>query len=225
MSINIRKEIDEILKHHKIFSEDIQNKIVNKDKAVTYATYLLTKNNVEATMQRICYVVFKLFPESFSFPEFPDFFDSRTIRNCLWHCRDKSKAWIEGTDKSHYILTSKGKDVISEVIEIVNNDMKIENISKYQDKNYRTHIHDKEMNFLKNTILESKSFKLFFKKDKDKIRSVDVKKSLGGDRYSSESFLKNKHFEATKLNTSYLRNKVLEEYLLWVKENWEVLVN
>lgn len=221
----VRSEIDKILKNHKVFPEEIQNKLVNKDKAVTYATHLLLQNNIEATMQRICYVVFRLFPESFSFPEFPDFFDSRTIRNCLWHCRDKGKAWLEGTDKTHYNITPKGKAAIEEVIKIVNKDMKVENLNNYSNKNYRTHISDKEINFLKETILESKSFKLFADNNIEKIKSIDIKKSLGGDRYSSESFLKNNHFRALEWNKNYLKNRKIKEYLDWIQKNWEVYIN
>lgn len=106
MMLEEKEKVLDILKRHEVFKEDIQKKI-GRDRALVYSVYLLENNSIEATFQRICVVSFKLFPESFSFPEFSEFPDSRIIRNCLWHCVHKSKEWLTGSDKTKYSLTEK----------------------------------------------------------------------------------------------------------------------
>lgn len=117
-----KEEIDNLLKTHQPFKEAIQKKI-GRDRVVVYAVYLLENKNIEPTFQRICLVVFKLCPESFSFTEFPEYPDSRIVRNCLWHCVHSSKNWLIGSDKTHYTITEKGQEIVQIFIKFVGSNL------------------------------------------------------------------------------------------------------
>src|SRR3989344_6940791 len=110
--MNEKEKIIRLSKDHNIFPESIQKKL-GRDRIVAYAVHILKKNNISATFQRICVVLHKLFPESFSLTEFPEYLDSRTIRNCLWHCTHKH--WLIGSDKTKYDLSEEGKKVSLEI--------------------------------------------------------------------------------------------------------------
>jgi len=75
---------------------------------------------------------------------------------------------------------------------------------------------DAEVNFVKE-IKESKGYRLFIK-NKEEIKSIDVKKSLGGDRYSPTPYLRDKLSKA--LNACEMINdQEVKAYLNWVKDN------
>jgi len=224
--MNEKKKLLNELKKHDTFNEEIQKK-VGRDRAVVYSVYFLENIGIEATFQRISVVAFKLFPESFSFLEFPEYPDSRVIRNCLWHCVHKSKQWLIGSDKTHYNTTEKGKEVVKIFLKLIENNMDIKSLPFYLQirgitkKELITKATDAEINFIQE-IKNSKAY-LLFMRDKDAVRSVDIKKSLGGDRYSPSSYIYNKLTKALKL--SELTNDTnLKLYLNWVKNNWSKLV-
>jgi len=222
----VKQKLVELLNNQKKFSENIQKK-VGKDRAVTYAVYFLESNNIEATFQRICVTLAKLFPESFSFTEFPNIPDSRTVRNCIWHCVDNKKGWIVGRDKHYYNTTNRGLEIIQIFNKLIDSDMDVKSlpyslqIKGEIKKAYDTKPKDYEINFLKE-IKESKAFKLF-KEDKNKIKNVDIKKSLSGDRYSPETYLYNQLTKAIKF-CQLVNDKQVYSYLNWVKKNWNILM-
>ena len=194
--MKIKEKLLDILNKHEIFSEDIQKK-VGRDRAVVYGVYFLETHGIEPTFQRICVTCFKLFPESFSFVEFPEYPDSRVVRNCLLHCVYKTKEWLVGSDKTFYSVTEKGKDNVIPIFKkLIDSNMDIESLPHLmkirgtKKDPLVTKPTDKEVNFV-NEIKHSKGFTLY-NKNREQIKSVDIKKSLGGDRYVSEVFLDKK---------------------------------
>lgn len=221
-----KEKLFDILKQHEIFKEEIQKKL-GRDRAIVYSVYLLENNRIEATFQRVCLVSFKLFPESFSFPEFPEFPDSRVVRNCLWHCVHKSKEWLVGSDKTKYGLTEKGKDIVTIFLKLIKNKMDIQSLPlSFQlkgvtKKELVTKPMDAEVNYIKE-IQKSKAYELFIK-NKEGIKSIDIKKSLGGDRYSPSSYLRDKLSRATKA-CEMTDSREVKSYLNWVSNNWSQLM-
>jgi len=221
-----KQKLLDLLDKQKKFSEEIQKKI-GKDREVTYAVSFLESNDIEATFQRVCVTVARLFPESFSFTEFPNIPDSRTVRNCIWHCVDSKKGWLVGTDKYHYNTTKKGLEEIQMFEKLITSNMDIKSlpyslqIKGEKKKAYDTKPTDYEVNFIKE-IKKSKAFKLFFE-DKEKIKPVDVKKSLGGDRYSPTTYLYDQLTKAIK-SSKIANDENVESYLNWIKENWNVFM-
>tara|TARA_Y100000310_G_scaffold344459_1_gene457338 strand:- start:4368 stop:5087 length:720 start_codon:yes stop_codon:yes gene_type:complete len=217
-----KNKLMDLLNKHEPFKENIQKK-VGRDRAVVYAVHLLEINNIEATFQRICICAFKLFPESFAFVEFPEFPDSRIVRNCLWHCVHKAKEWLIGSDKTHYNTTEKGKDIVNIFQRLLKNKMDLKSlpyslqIKGLTKKEMTTKSSDKEVNYL-NEIKNSKAYSLF-KTKKEEIQSNDIKKSLGGDRYSSSPYLKDKLSKALDY-CKLINEKNVESYLKWIKKNW-----
>lgn len=208
---------------HGIIDESIQKKI-GRDRAIVYCVKLLQENNIEPTFQRICVSCFKIFPESFSFVEFPEYPDSRVVRNCLWHCVHDSKGWLVGSDKRNYSLTQKGEDEVIPIFKkLIETDMDVDSLPiflKIRGKTKRelvTKPTDKEVNIL-NHIRDSQGF-LLFEKNRVEVRSVDIKKSLGGDRYVSNGFIRKKLNDALKA-CEILDDKDIKKYLIWIKENY-----
>ncbi len=216
----------EKIKNHKIFSEDIQKK-VGRDRSVVYAVDFLQKYNIDATFQRICIVCFKLFPESFSFSEFLQYPDSRSIRNCLWHCVHKSKGWLIGSDKTKYNVTEKGKEIVDIFVKILDKGADIDSlpfslkIRGKSRKDYTTKQPDKEVQYI-TEIKHSIAFKLFKEKNTE-IKSLDIKKSLGGDRYSPWTYLYNKLLQGIK-DSEIANDNEVKQYLYWLKDNWTKLI-
>ncbi len=223
-----RDRLLEVLNKQEPFNEDIQKR-VGRDRAVVYAVYLIENNNIEATFQRVSIALFKLFPESFSFSEFPEYPDSRSVRNCLWHCAHKSKEWLVGSDKTHYNTTEKGKEIVQIFLKLIEGGMNIEALPyglqlKGKTKNgLTTKPRDKEQHFLSEIIKKSGGYSKFINYNKDNIKSIDVKKSLGGDRYSPTSYLHDKLIESLRYSENY-NEKDIELYLKWIKENWSKLM-
>lgn len=223
--MEIKEKLVKLIENYTVFSEDIQKK-VGRDRAVTYVVGIFEINKVEATFQRVCFLAFKLFPESFSFSEFPEYPDSRVVRNCLWHCVHKNKGWLIGSDKTYYNLTEKGKEILQIFMKLIKNKMdpkslpyelQIKGVTK---KALVTKSHDKEINFLKE-IEESDGFKFYL--DKKDVSAIDVRKSLGGDRYSSQVYLNNNFLRALEISNTY-KNKSVKSYLIWIKRNWNRLI-
>lgn len=208
-----------LIHNAKTFSENIQKKL-GRDRAVSYTVYFLINNHVEATFQRICVAVYKLFPESFSLSEFPEYLDSRTVRNCLWHCTHKSKGWLTGSDKTHYSITEKGKEeiLVFETLKNSNNPEELPIKFKLRKKDLVTKPKDKEINYL-SEIKNSTAFIKFVSSNLNEISLLEIKKSLGGDRYSSLSYFEDKIKFILDISQSY-NEKMVIKYLAWIKENW-----
>lgn len=222
-----KQKLLDILNKHKPFNEDIQKK-VGRDRAVVYAIYLIESNNLEATFQRICVVSFKLFPESFSFPEFSEYPDSRTVRYCITHCMDKSKGWVIGSSKTTFNLTEKGREVSQIFLNLIERDMNVKTLPHYMQlrgktkKELATKPRDKEINIL-TEIKESEGYLKFINDKGENIKSIDVRKSLGGDRYSPLSYINDKLTEFLKYSKIY-KEKDVDLYLKWIKNNWSRLM-
>ena len=174
-----KERLFNLINKQETFNEEIQKKI-GRDRAVVYSVYLLENNNFEATFQRICVVSFKLFPESFSLPEFTEYPDSRTIRNHLWHCVHQSKEWLLGSDKTKYNLTEKGKEIVKIFSKLIENKMdtkalplslQVKGITK---KALVTKPMDAEVNYIKE-IQKSKAYELFTKNKEEILNNFKEK--------------------------------------------------
>jgi hypothetical protein len=216
-----KEKVLSLLKKVISFGEGIQKKI-GRDRATVYSVYLLEQEGVEPTFQRICLIAHKVFPESFSFSEFPEFLDSRIIRNCLWHCTHKTKGWLTGSDKTHYSTTEKGKNEIA-LFSKLNNPGDIDNLPmrlKLRKRDLVTKPKDKEINYLED-IKHSKAFINFTKNNIKDISLLDIKVSLGGDRYSPQIYFENKMKTMLDLSKFYKETELFN-YLKWIKENWGI---
>jgi hypothetical protein len=214
--MNEKDRIIEGLKKEKKFSEEIQKKI-GRDRGIIYSVGILEKIEVPATFQRICVVSQKIFPESFSLTEFPEYLDSRTVRNCLWHCTHKQ--WLIGSDKTKYNLTDKGKEEISIVFGKIKNNQDIDNLPlklRMSKKSLKTKPEDDEVNYLKE-IEKTKAYSKFIENNIGEISSFEIKKSLGGDRYSPLAYFHNK-IKSLKEMAKRNKEKKIEEYLNWIKK-------
>jgi len=213
-----KEKIKNMLKKEKQFPEEVQKKI-GRDRAIVYSVDILEKNNIPATFQRICVTAQGLFPESFSFTEFKEHPDSRIIRNCLWHCVDEKKGWLVGSDKTNYNLTNKGKEELNQVFGKMKDNQDVESLPlkfKMLKKSKVTKPEDDEVHYLKE-IEKTKAYSKFIANDIEEISSFEIKKSLGGDRYSPLSYFHNK-VKSLKEMAKRNKEKKIEEYLNWIEK-------
>lgn len=216
-----KEKVITLVRSLKSLSEEIQKKL-GRDRGIVHAVSLLENNKIDATFQRICLVSYKLFPESFSLTEFPDVLDSRIVRNCLWHCTHVSKGWLIGSDKTNYSTTQKGKEEIS-FFSKLKDGADIENLPlkfKLRKNDLITKSNDKDVNYLTD-IQKSAAFSKFMNGKLEEISSLEVRKSLGGDRYSSSVYIQNKMKRMIDIATFYKESEVLN-YLIWIKEGQKI---
>ena len=214
--MNEKEKIIRLSKDHNIFPESIQKKL-GRDRIVVYAVHILKKNNISATFQRICVVLHKLFPESFSLTEFPEYLDSRTIRNCLWHCTHKH--WLIGSDKTKYDLSEEGKKVSLEIERLDKKGVGIEDLPIKFKKSKDLITKPVDDSYLVKEIKDSNAYKKFL--GKKKLQKLDIILSLGGDRYSSKDFIEKQLKIALEKAKSRNEEEVIS-YLLWVERNWRI---
>ena len=209
-----KEKITKLSKDHNVFPESIQKKL-GRDRMVVYAVYLLNKDNIGATFQRICVVLHKLFPESFSLTEFPEYLDSRTIRNCLWHCTHKH--WLIGSDKTKYDLSESGGKVSLEIERLDKRGANIDDLPIKFKKSKDLITKSMDDSYLIKEIKDSEAYKKFL--GKKELLKLDIILSLGGDRYSSKDFLETQL--KTALEKARSRNEEeVTSYLLWVERYW-----
>lgn len=212
--MNEKNRIIDSLKKRNSFPETIQKKI-GRDRSVTYAVYFLNKNNIEPTFQRICVVLYKLFPESFSFTEFPEYLDSRNIRNCLWHCTHNN--WLIGSDKTKYKLSEEGEKIALEIEKLDKNKMDIKSLPLKLRKKKDFVTKPIDDSYLVKEIKDSKGYKKF--SEKQELQKLDIALSLGGDRYSSKNFLE-KQLKIALEKAKVMNEKDIIPYLLQIKKDW-----
>jgi len=89
---------------------------INNDRLILYVVNYLEENNVEPTFEKIVIAAYRLFPKRFSLLGFPEHPDAKTVYYPVMHCSYKKKGWLSGNLQSAFHLTSKGKDVLNEVL-------------------------------------------------------------------------------------------------------------
>ncbi len=109
------KNDKEFLEKCNPLDENQYNRIDN-DRLILYVVSYLEENNVEPTFEKIVIGAYKLFPKRFSLLGFPEYPDAKTVYYPIMHASYKKKGWLSGNMKSAFHLTSKGKDVLNEVL-------------------------------------------------------------------------------------------------------------
>jgi hypothetical protein len=105
----------EFLEKCEPLGESQYNRIDN-DRLILYVVNYLEKNKVEPTFEKIVIAAYKLFPKRFSLLGFPEHPDAKTVYYPVMHCSYKKKGWLSGNMQSAFHLTSKGREVLNEVL-------------------------------------------------------------------------------------------------------------
>jgi len=177
-----KKAISEFIEECKPIEEDRYSHI-NKDRLVLYAVYLLEKNNIEPTFEKIVVTAFKLFPKRFSLLGFPMYPDARWIYYSLWHCVYAPKKWLTGTTTSGYRITAKGTQIAHATLEAFSG--KVYAPKKVAQKQRR-----KEIYFL-GLIEKSIAFKKFLSENLDQITEMEIRIMLRTRKDTPKSILTN----------------------------------
>jgi hypothetical protein len=113
---------EEFLGKCKSLSEEQYNHIDN-DRLVLYVVNCLEKSNLEPTFEKVVVAAFKLFPKRFSLLGFPEYPDAKTVYYPIMHCSYIKKGWLSGNMQSAFHLTSKGKDILQDVEEVLSGEI------------------------------------------------------------------------------------------------------
>ena len=217
-----KQKLLDLLDKQKPFSEKIQ-KVLGRDRAIVYCVNLLENEEIKPTFQRICVAASKLFPESFSlYPEFPEFPDSRTVRNCLWHCTHESKGWLSGSDKTYYSLTEESNKIIILMTKVLKKDYPIEKLPLRIEKGLRLNTTKEKVTKITDTdqtlideIKKSKAYHKFL--NNEEIKIIELIKSIGGTRNSPKSLIAKKLSSSLKAS-KILKERRIEQYLQSIKK-------
>lgn len=96
----------------KVFDSKIYEKIGIAD-LILFSIYSLGSKKEGCTLERLVKECFVLFPESFNFPKYPDWPDSRKLDRSLRSLRQKKL--IEGDPKTLFSVTKKGEKEALEI--------------------------------------------------------------------------------------------------------------
>ena len=172
---------------------------LNGDRLVVFAVGLLSKNGAEPLFENIVVVAFKLFPEMFSLVGFPQYPDSKRVRDSLFHCTYKTKGWLIGSTqagwggKSGFFLTEKGKGVFTEVEKI------LEGEATFREAKSKIEL---KVDLKQKSIIQATkkldAYILFQKGDLDKISEYDLKRALRGTRSTAIPKLLNNYEKLKK---------------------------
>lgn len=202
------------------YNEKLQASL-GRDRLLVYVIYLLKKNKIEPLFQRISVMAHKLFPDSFSLTEFKEYPDTRIVRNTLWHCVDKSKEWLSGSDKSGYSLTKKGEEIAYQIENLLENKISLDvvkakqNIKKIE---FETIMSDKEKKFV-SELRDTKAYQDYL--GKKKLRAIDVKIALLGTRYTSLDILKDNLSKFIEYASKFEKYKDISKFLIYLDDNWK----
>jgi len=127
MSRALRSDFEkdkEFLEKCKPLDENQYNHIDN-DRLILYVVNYLEENNMEPTFEKIVIGAYKLFPKRFSLLGFPEHPDAKTVYYPIMHASYKKKGWLSGNMQSAFHLTSKGRDVLNEVLAALSNKLPV----------------------------------------------------------------------------------------------------
>ena len=206
----------------KPYDEKLQSNL-GRDRLIVYIVYLLEKNKIEPLFQRISVLGHKLFPESFSLTEFMEYPDTRIIRNTLWHCVDKNKQWLRGSDKSAYTLTRNGQEIASQISDFLDKKISLDHIKLKQNikkKEYETIMSDKEKKFVFD-LKDTKAYQDFI--NNKSLRAIDIKLALLGTRYTPEDILKSNLHKFIDYASKFEKYKGIHSFLIYLEKNWKKL--
>jgi len=84
---------------------------------IIFALFSATRNNEKCTFEQLLKECFLLFPNTFSFPRYPQWPDSRKLDRPLRTLR--SQKLIKGSSKTYFCLTAKGKKKAQEIAQFL----------------------------------------------------------------------------------------------------------
>lgn len=219
MELDLQK-FKQIFNSSSPYAEKLQASL-GRDRLLMYVIYLLKKNKIEPLFQRISVMAHKLFPDSFSLTEFKEYPDTRIVRNTLWHCVDKSKEWLSGSDKSGYNLTKKGEEIANQIENLLENKISLDIVKAKQNikkVEFETIMSDKEKKFV-SELKSTKAYQDYLAKKT--LRAIDVKMALLGTRYTSLGILRDNLYKFIEYASRFDKYKEISEFLGYLKDSWK----
>ncbi|MBL7002223.1 MAG: hypothetical protein ISR80_05660 [Nitrosopumilus sp.] len=176
---------------------------------------------VSTSMESIAVAAFKLFPDKFSMPQFPQYPDyMRTFTSVRMHL----KSYVEGNMKKNiFILNGKGKIFAEKFLE------KIESGTSSSPK--RSESKRKKNTRLIFAVPQTDGFKKFKANEMDKIKKFDICETLHCTTEASNEHLRSNLATLQNManeiesNLSYKETaEQVLEYLSYIDKNWDELM-
>jgi len=189
---------------------------IDLDRLVIYTTTELDKLGVELSLEHIIVGAFKLFPNRFSIPGYPEFPDATRVEKCLWRCKGKKRQWIAGKTPHGYAITDRTKSVSSET------GVQLSNTTSKKDQKTPTRLRRKE-GILKETT-DSSAYSKFIGGKRESISEADFCYLLQGTLDSPRNILK-QNFATLKKFADELDRDDLSTFLNWLEERFKKFLN
>jgi hypothetical protein len=217
----------------------LENNIINKLKPYTseqyssgvtiaklsaVAIYHMDEKNIPTNFENVVVSLQRLFPGKFSLLQYPDIPDTMRIDNTLRLDAQNHAQYIKGNRRKGYQLTGLGKSAAEETIELLQSG--IPSSSKPRVAKFR-----KQETQLVSDVMNSSAFEKFSTKQFSSINKFEICDVLHGTLETNRKDLHRNlqtlmgHAKSMKPIQEYekLAMSVLE-FLEYVEENWETLV-
>jgi hypothetical protein len=189
---------------------------IDLDRLVIYAACELDRLGVELSLEHIIVGAFRLFPNRFSIPGYPEFPDATRVEKSLWRCKGKKRQWIAGKTPHGYAITDKTKSISEETrVQLSTSPYKT-------DQRTPTRLRRKE-GILKETT-DSLAYSKFISGKRDSISEADFCYLLQGTLDSPRDILK-QNFGTLKKFADDLERGDLSTFLTWLDERFKKFLN
>lgn len=92
------------------YSENLSSQSASINDLILFCIYSVSEKRDKCNFERLVGECFKLFPEHFGFPKYPQWPDARKLDRPLRALRNKKI--ISGDPQSFFVLTKKGKKIV-----------------------------------------------------------------------------------------------------------------
>ncbi len=182
----------------------INYKKMDLDRLTLVSINELLKKNIEPTYENIVAANYRLFPEKFALPNFPQYPDGKRIHDSLFHMFYKSKKWLIGNIRSGFTISEKGYMELGVAYKRLGNE---------EHQTGKGRVRRKELHILEET-KKSTAYEKWLSGDKSKILKweiLDAVKSRTDGSAKTNIELRMKYAEA-------FEDKGIVDFLMFVKE-------
>jgi hypothetical protein len=191
---------------------------INNDRLILYAVELLEENRIEPTFEKVVLVAFKLFPKRFSLLGFPEHPDAKTVYYSLLHIAYYKRGWLSGNMKSGYNVTSKGKQILSQILTAMSGKV-------YVKKEVASRPERKEVYFV-GLLKKSSAFQKYISGKADELTELEIRVMLR-TRMDTPSEILRENFEKDLQYAQRIGESKVVEFLDYIKNSpkWAPLIS
>ncbi len=187
---------------------------IDLNRLAVFAVHKLSDNGIVSTFESIVVALFRLFPEKFSLPGYPEFPDAARVNRALLQLRPKYRNWAIFSSAKGYILTELGHRVALQTTDLLDSPSRSHKSKRSVPSPPRT-LYDG----IARQIRRSTAFKKHLESQEDKVTRPEIFELLGAVPYTPQKLLRNKLHDWNQLAQQAGDREILE-FLRWMKHRF-----